>query len=190
MRSAGLKAVKYGIESCLQDLVEQYEKNMNLAKTAEIIKITRDLGIKMHLTFCFGVLGETNQSIQKTIDFALSQDPESVQFSILTPFPGTRLFEELDKKGKILTKDWSKYDGHSSCVFDPENLSVEDLELAKRRAYHLWHDAKRRKRGLLGDFARFTKYLNERGLRFVIGKTFDYLKFVWFKRRQYLNGRA
>lgn len=190
MKSAGLWAVKYGVESCVQDLVEKYGKNMNLSKTTNIIKITKDLGIRVHLTFCFGISGETRESIQRTIDFALDQDPESVQFSILTPFPGTRLFEELDKKGMILTKDWSKYDGHSSCVFEPEGLSVKDLEIGKRRAYYLWQDAKRRKRGFLGDLKRFDRYLNERGLCYVIGKTFSYLKFVWFKRRKYLNGTA
>lgn len=188
MRSAGLWAVKYGVESFVQDLVEKYGKNMNLLKTADIIKTTQDLGIKVHLTFCFGIPGETKESIQRTIDFALEQNPESVQFSILTPFPGTRLFKELDDKGMILTKDWSKYDGHSSCVFSPEGLSVKDLEVAKHRAYQLWQESKRRKRGFWGDLKRFFKYLEEYGLYHVTGKTFNYLKFVWFKRGKYLNG--
>ncbi|MCK9431389.1 MAG: radical SAM protein [Candidatus Omnitrophica bacterium] len=190
LKSSGLAAVKYGVESCVQDLVEGYKKNMDLSKTAEAIKITRDLGIKMHLTFCFGAPGETKESIQKTIDFALRQDPDSVQFSILTPFPGTRLFEELDKAGRILTKDWSMYDGHFNCVFKPEILSAGDLAQAKRRAYHLWQDARRRKRGISGDFERFVKYLKKYGIVFAFNKAFSYLKFIFFKRKRYLNGKA
>jgi len=190
MKSAGLWAVKYGVESCVQELVENYHKNMDLAKAADTIKITRDLGIKTHLTFCFGVSGETKESIQRTIDFALRQDPDSIQFSILTPFPGTKLFEELDREGLILTKDWSRYDGHCSCVFKPESLSIEDLEVAKRRAYHLWADAKRRKRGFSGDLDRFERYLKKYGLRYSIRKTLDYLGFILFKRTKYLRGRA
>jgi anaerobic magnesium-protoporphyrin IX monomethyl ester cyclase len=190
MKSAGLWAVKYGVESCVQELVEKYRKDMNLAKTAETIKMTKDLGIKTHLTFCFGVSGETRESIQRTIDFALRQDPDSIQFSILTPFPGTRLFEELDKEGRILTKDWSRYDGHYSCVFQPENLSIEELELAKRRAYHLWADAKRKKRGFAGDLERFKAYLKKYGLSYSIRKALDYVGFILFRRGRYLRGRA
>ena len=89
-----------------------------------------------------------------------------------------------------MTKDWSKYDGNYSCVFKPENLSAEDLEIARRKAYHLWQDAKRRKRGFRGDFERFRKYLNEYGFHYAIRKTSDYLGFVWFKREKYLSGRA
>jgi radical SAM superfamily enzyme YgiQ (UPF0313 family) len=190
MKSSGLAAVKYGVESCVQGLVEGYEKKMNLLKTAETIKITRDLGIKMHLTFCFGGPGETKESIQRTIDFALRQDPDSVQFSILTPFPGTRIFEDLDKKGRILTKDWSMYDGHFNCVFKPEILNAGDLVQAKRRAYHLWHDHQRRKRGISGDFKRFIKYLNKYGIFFAVSKVFSYIKFIIFKRKRYLDGKS
>jgi len=188
MKKSGLAAVKYGVESFEPELISSCQKGLDINKAEKMIRLTKKLGIKVHLTFTFGFSGETQKTIRRTIDRGINLDPDSVQFSILTPFPGTRLFAELDKQGRILTKDWSRYDGHSSCVFKPENLSVKDLEDAKRRAYHIWYDAKRKKRGLLGDFIRFTKYLNERGLFFVIGKTFDYLKFVWFKRKQYLNG--
>ncbi|MDD5078689.1 MAG: hypothetical protein PHQ84_06780, partial [Candidatus Omnitrophica bacterium] len=61
---------------------------------------------------------------------------------------------------------------------------------AKRRAYHLWQDARRRKRGISGDFERFVKYLKKYGIVFAFNKAFSYLKFIFFKRKRYLNGKA
>jgi anaerobic magnesium-protoporphyrin IX monomethyl ester cyclase len=176
LKSSGLWAVKYGVESCVQSLVENSHKNMKLENSFRMIRLTKNLGIKIHLTFCFGLQGETRKTIQKSIGRALSLEPDSVQFSILTPFPGTRLFEELDKQGRILTKDWSKYDGHYHCVFKPDNLSTGDLEKAKIRAYRLWGQYVRKKRGFSGGINRFYIYIRERGLFYALGRAANRLK--------------
>lgn len=179
LKSAGLWAVKYGVESCVQSLVENSHKNMKLKNSFRMIKLTKNLGIKVHLTFCFGLPGETGKTIQKSISHALSLEPDSVQFSILTPFPGTRLFEELDSQGRILTKDWSKYDGHYHCVFKPDNLSAGDLEKAKIHAYELWSEYIRKKRGFAEDVNRFYVYARSKGLSYTLDKTRNYLKRVF-----------
>jgi len=188
MKSAGLWAVKYGVESCIQSFVENCHKNLDLKRTTEIIKLTKELGIKFHLTFTFGFSGETKETIQRTIDYGLSLDPESVQFSILTPFPGTRLFEDLDRQGRILTRDWSKYDGHYHCVFKPDNLKPEDLVEAKKRAYRIWGEYVRKRRGFRGDIKRFEDYMHRYGLKYTLRKTLNYLTFIWIKRQRYLDG--
>ncbi len=148
LKDAGLHAVKYGVESASQELVDNCGKNLNLMKAERMIEYTKSLGIRVHLTFSFGLPGETKDTIKKTIDYALELDPYSVQFSLVTPFPGTTLFDELDKEGRILTKDWSLYDGNCSCVFQPENLTSSDLEEAKQSAYTLWNDFQCKKRQL------------------------------------------
>ncbi len=188
MKSAGLWAVKYGVESISNELLNNCHKNMDFQKTDKMIKKTKELGIKTHLTFTFGIAGETKESIRRTIDYAIGLEPNSVQFSILTPFPGTKLFEELDKQGRILVKDYSQYDGHYHCVFKPDNLTAQDLERAKRSAYRLWGEHIRKKRGLRGDLERFRKYLKGHGFRSAVLKTLDYLGFIWIKRKRYANG--
>jgi len=65
MKSAGLYAVKYGIESAVQKLVDNANKDLDLKKTEEIIRYTNKIGIKTHLTFMFGLPGETHETIQK-----------------------------------------------------------------------------------------------------------------------------
>jgi len=171
LKSAGLWAVKYGVESSNKDLIKSCNKDLNLDKTTKIIQLTRDLGIRTHLSFCFGFPQETKKTIQKTIDYALGLKPYSLQFSILTPFPGTRLFEELDKQGRILTRDWSKYDGHSNCVFKPDNLRPKELVAAKIKAYRLWGECLRKKRSFWEDVKVFKKNLEEGGFRRALYKT-------------------
>ncbi|MFH2136941.1 MAG: radical SAM protein [Candidatus Omnitrophota bacterium] len=138
MRKAGLFAVKYGIESSSQEILDKLGKGLDLKKAEEVIKYTKYLGIRTHLTFTFGLPGETQQSIQDTINYALKLNPTSVQFSIATPFPGTRFYEEMEKKGYLLTKDLEKFDGNHSSVIRTEHLSGKQLQKAKKTAYAEW----------------------------------------------------
>jgi len=187
MKEAGLYAVKYGVESASQELVDRCGKNLDLKKTERIIGYTKSLGINVHLTFSFGLPGETKATIKSTINHALKLDPHSVQFSIITPFPGTALFEELDKSGRILTKDFSRYDGHCSCVFQPDNLTPADLEEAKHYAYKLWADCQRRKRGFLGDIKGFFNYWQNHSLGEAFRKTKSYLNYLYLGRKKFIG---
>jgi len=187
MRKAGLHAVKYGVESVSQELVDSCNKRLNLEKAKRMIKFTKSLGIKVHLTFAFGLSAETKETISRTIDYALEIDPASVQFSIITPFPGTSLFKDLDSQGRILTKDWSLYDGHYHCVFRPDNLSPEDLTEAKQYAYRKWADRQRGKRGLSGDLRRFFSYMQDYGAKEAFAKTGGYLNYMLLQRRRFLD---
>jgi len=189
MKSTGLWAVKYGVESRRQSLVDSCNKNLNCDRTEKIIRLTKELGIRVHLTFCLGFSGEDAESINETVDYAISLDPHSVQFSILTPFPGTQLFEQLDVQNRIITKDWSKYDGHYNCVFQPDKLDSRYLKQAKDNAYRLWGEHLRKRRGLRGDIKRFKDYLKEQGFARAVQKAADYMEFVFVKKNRYLNGK-
>jgi len=173
-KRSGLRAVKYGIESASQELVDRCGKCLDLKKAERIIRYTKSLGIKVHLTFAFGLPGETKETIRKSIDYALALAPDSLQFSIITPFPGTILFEELDREGKILTKDWSLYDGHYSCVFQPDHLSALSLEKSKQYAYKLWGDYQRRGKSLWGLIKEFFVWWRYRGFSSALRKATTY----------------
>lgn len=187
MKQAGLSAVKYGVESAAQELIDRCGKNLQLKQAEEMIAYTQSLGVKVHLTFSFGLPGETRETIRRTVDYALKLDPHSVQFSIITPFPGTALFEELDRKGRILTKDFSLYDGHYYCVFQPENMPAQALEQAKRYAYRCWADYQRKKRGFKGDARRFIAYWRNYGLYPALKKLYDYSTYVLLKKKKFIG---
>jgi radical SAM superfamily enzyme YgiQ (UPF0313 family) len=189
MKKSGLAAVKYGVETFNPEFISSCQKGLDISKAEEMIRFTKDLGIKVHLTFTFGFTGETKKTIKKTIERGLKLDPDSVQFSILTPFPGTRLFEQLDNCGKILTYDWARYDGNSQCVFKSEGMKPKELLEARKYAYLAWGDYQRKKRGFLGDLDKFKNLLKSNGIGFTIKKTFNYLKFLLVKEIKYHNGK-
>jgi len=186
MKMAGLWAVKYGVESATQSLVDNIDKNMNLIKSEKMIKLTKELDIRAHLTFTFGLPGETKETIDRTISYALKLDPFSLQFSITTPFPGTEYYRILEEQNAIVTRDLSYYDGHFKSVIKLENLTPEDLELAKERAYRIWSDYLRKKRGFWGNMKRFYYYAHNNSLGYTVHKVISYFIYVFFKRKKYL----
>jgi len=182
MKAAGLHAVKYGVESAKQELLDNAGKNLNLKKAEEMIRFTKSLGVKTHLTFTFGLPGETEETIKRTIDYAIELDSDTVQFSIMTPYPGTEYYRQLDVKGHIISKDWSDYDGASKSVIRTEQLSEKDLENARKRALRMWKRHKRSKRSLFTAVfdtelrAAFKNNLKKKGLLGTLSKT---AKFVF-----------
>ncbi|MBP7836005.1 MAG: radical SAM protein [Candidatus Omnitrophica bacterium] len=176
MKEAGLAAIKYGVESSSQELLDKCGKNMDLQKAEKMILLTNDLGIKTHLTFTFGLPGETKQSIDQTIKFALKLKPYSVQFSITTPFPGTRYFNELDSQGLIVNKNWNEYDGNFKSVIRLEHLSQETLEFSRSRAYKIWAKADINRNNFRRLQHKFFAYRKQGGLGLSFHKTFHYLK--------------
>ncbi len=131
MANAGLYAIKYGVESANQEILNFCKKNMNLDKTHQIIKFTKELGIKVHLTFCLGLPGETKQTAQETINFIQDTAPESFQFSFATPFPGTEYFNYVKERGLLTSEDWSDYDGNYKCIVKTQQLTSDYLEEIK-----------------------------------------------------------
>jgi len=138
MKKAGLWAVKYGVETAVQELADNIGKQMDLKKVERMVRYTQRLGIRTHLTFTFGLPGETHETMEKTTQWALELNPFSIQFSIMTPFPGTKYYDYLKDKGQIVSHDLAAYDGHFKSVIKSDILSPDDLERAKRRACDLW----------------------------------------------------
>jgi len=72
---------------------------------------------------------------------------QNATFNILTPYPGTPLFQRLDSQGRILTRDWRKFNGRTDVVFQPNRMSVDELlagfRYANQRFYSLASVAKR-----------------------------------------------
>jgi radical SAM superfamily enzyme YgiQ (UPF0313 family) len=184
LKEAGLFSVKYGVESADQNVLNRANKKMILEKTVQSILCTQELGIKTHLTFTFGLPGETKDTIQKTIDLALSLSPDSLQFSIATPFPGTRLYKELQDKGQITAHKPKDLDGNHTAVIRSEFLDPEDLVKAKDEAYLRWgeHCLFRRTpekiRFSSWHWRRTKHFFRQHGLRSTFFKVRDYLRFL------------
>ncbi len=138
MAEAGLYAIKYGVESGVQELVDAAGKSLDLSQVKETVRITKDLGVKVHLTFTLGLPGETEETIRRTLDFAAEVDPDSVQFSIATPYPGTVYYEMARQNGTLVARNWTDFDGADRAVVRTETMSPEELEAALIKARRQW----------------------------------------------------
>ena len=134
LKKAGLKGLKYGVESGSQEIVDRCGKSLDLKKVREMVLLTKKMGIWVHLTFMLGLPGETQETMQKTIDLSLELCPDSMQFSIATPWPGTKFYKQLEREGFLLSHNFAEYDGNSMAVIRTEALSKEDREAGLRRA--------------------------------------------------------
>lgn len=145
MKEAGLCAVKYGVETGSQHILDLTGKKLNLDKVKNIVKSTKNAGIKVHLTFTVGLPGETHKTIRKSIAFALALDPDSIQLSLATPFPGTRYYNEALEKGYLLQENSSLYDGALTCVVRTDELTVKEIEggFEKFKKAWLFHKMKK-----------------------------------------------
>jgi len=138
MKNSGCKALQYGIETSNQEINNAIGKNLNIKKAKEIIKITKNLGIKIQLSITFGGPGETQRTIQDTINFVREMEPYAVQFSVMTPFPGTAAYKMYKEKGWLLSDDWDNYDGTTISVIKTDNLTAQELERAVIKGYNTW----------------------------------------------------
>ena len=154
LRTAGLAAVKYGVESGNQKLVDDSGKRLDLGELRDMMAYTHSLGIRTHLTFSFGLPGETRETMQQTLDLAIELNPFTVQFSISTPFPGTRFYEYARKKKLLLVDDFSAFDGMSRSVVKADQVSAEELEWFLAHANREWNRHVARRGGLAKRIAR------------------------------------
>jgi radical SAM superfamily enzyme YgiQ (UPF0313 family) len=148
MKDSGLIAVKYGIESASQEIVNASGKHLDLDKADKAIELTRKLGIRFHLTFTFGLPGETHETVKQTLRYAIDKNPDCLQFSLATPFPGTEYYRTLKESGGIAAGSWDEYDGSGKSVIRTERLSREELEGWLHEAYRMWDEHLREKRAL------------------------------------------
>ena len=99
---------------------------------AEAIEKIQSHGILVHSSFIVGYDDDSQKSFDELIDFIQKNNLLVPLLNILTPFPGTKLFKRFEKEGRILHKDWDKYDT-KHVVFSPASMSAEDLHAGYRR---------------------------------------------------------
>ncbi|MGQ9662662.1 MAG: hypothetical protein ACUVWX_10065, partial [Kiritimatiellia bacterium] len=97
----------------------------------EKFRLTERIGIHPHMFVLIGLLGETRDTIRRTIETIRRIRPLTLQVAVVTPYPGTPLFDEVKRQGLLLTEDWSQYTGFN-VVVRTADLSKEDLEAARQ----------------------------------------------------------
>jgi len=131
MVQAGLRWVYVGFESINDKTLKDLHKSQTALDIENAIGIFRECGVSVHGMFMLGEDNDTVEGIAQMLEFTIRTKIDSVQFMILTPLPGTGLFDRLDREGRLLHKDWDYYNGMFA-VFRPKHMTPEEL---MRRMY-------------------------------------------------------
>ena len=127
MKSSGCQGLFVGFESIQADSINDVHKIQNNINTYEkAIKMAHDRGIMINASFVFGLDGDTPETFKSTLDWIVKNKIETVTSHILTPYPGTALYDRLKKEGRIISSDLSEYNT-AHVVFRPAKMTGQEL---------------------------------------------------------------
>ncbi len=141
LKEANCQIIFYGIEFGNQRILDLCKKGFTINEVRETIDITSKVGISSYGYFMMGYPTETIDTIEDTINLAkslaLDHGMDSAGFSIVTPFPGTPLYEYCKKNHMLKTTDWSQYAYQlQKGVIELRNITDEELERLYERALY------------------------------------------------------
>lgn len=130
MKRAGCWQISFGIESGCPEILKTIHKNVTLEQIERAVCLCRDAGILSKGFFIVGHPGETRETLQRTLDFALRLPLDDISATMLTPFPGTEIYERAAEFGTF-DSDWSRMNLLNT-VFVPHGLTQEFIEQFQR----------------------------------------------------------
>ncbi|GBC63504.1 B12-binding domain-containing radical SAM protei n [Desulfonema ishimotonii] len=136
---SGLKSLFIGFETLKQEGLARHNKQHNRTGEYEkVIKTLHDYGIMINASFVFGLDQDDPSVFRATAEWAIAKGIETVTFHILTPYPGTPLYQRLEKQQRILHHDWNLYDTRHA-VFRHPVMSSEAIEAGYQNAYSYFY---------------------------------------------------
>jgi radical SAM superfamily enzyme YgiQ (UPF0313 family) len=132
---AGLRSLFVGFETLNPESLRAQGKVQNLHRDYDqAVRRLHGLGVMVNGSFVFGMDEDDPGVFDRTVGWAVEQGIETATFHILTPYPGTALFERMEKAGRLRHRDWDLYDTRH-VVFETRGMTAEELEAGYWRAY-------------------------------------------------------
>lgn len=138
MRRAGCWHVSYGVESGNQAVLDGIRKGFTVQAVKDAFRWTRAAGLEARGTFILGMPGDTWDTMMETIALAIEARADYAQFQYLTPYPGTELWDTIDRHGRRLTTDPARHTIWQP-VFVPHGLTEPQLREAHRLAHRRFY---------------------------------------------------
>ncbi len=177
MKEAGCKVLFIGFESVDPKALKEMKKSQTREQVERAIVEIHRRGIHIHGMFVFGFDADTPDTIRSTLDFAIEKKIDTSQFAILTPLPGTELFDTLKRENRILDFQWDTFDGHH-VKFKPTRFSLWELQKAQIIAHARFFAPRR----------VFERFLQGRFKAFIAGLYANRVMRHWLRwEREYLN---
>lgn len=175
MRKAGLRWVLLGVESQKQTTLKRFRKGIMPETAKKAVKLLRKNDIFSHAMFIIGDRKDSAESVADLREFVKDLDPDFVIFAVLTPFPGTEVFEEAKRMGWIQDFNWSHYD-MIHAIMPTETLSRREVQEELYRCYKSFYGSWKRRVGGLFSSSEMKRrvywYMAGRGIVKQLGKLF------------------
>lgn len=140
-KDAGCWAILMGAESGVQKNLNTLRKGITLDQIRKAVRSAQDVGLKVFTPFLFGIPGETFAEGLETIKFASELNPDVANFHSLTPFPGTELYDNLERYGTV-SNDLTHYT-YQGAAFTPHTMSREEIMTLRQIAFKKFYSRPR-----------------------------------------------
>jgi anaerobic magnesium-protoporphyrin IX monomethyl ester cyclase len=141
LKAAGCYQIAFGFESGNQEVLNAANKGTTLDQARQAVKMAQSAGLWTFGFFMLGLPGDTEETMQETIGFAVELDLDLAKFDITIPYPGTPLYEMWKAKGYIKTEEWSQYICHDYDVqiYEHPNVDWQSLQYYYGKAYRTYY---------------------------------------------------
>ena len=136
-KDAGCWAILFGAESGVQKNLNTIRKGTTLEQIQKAVRTAQDVGLNVSTPFLFGIPGETFEEGLRTIDFAVRLNPDMANFHAITPFPGTYLYDNLERFGTI-SDDLSDFT-YQGAAFIPKTMTRDDIHRLRQIAFRTFY---------------------------------------------------
>jgi hopanoid biosynthesis associated radical SAM protein HpnJ len=177
LRDNGLRLLLVGYESGSQAILNRVRKGIRLDVARRFTREARALGIKIHGTFILGLPGETRETIEQTIRFALEIEPDTIQVSLAAPYPGTELYREAVANGWLEDERLVDGTGAQTAVLGYPHLPRTEIFDSVQAFYRRFYFRPRKLFALGAEMVRDPAVLRRR-----LGEGREFLRFLRARR--------
>lgn len=140
LKKAGLKRTAFGVETGNAEMLRSVDKKVDLDTIRQAFKNAKEVNLETIGFFIIGLPGDTRETMQDTINFAIELDPVIANFSMMTPYPGTKVYEIVKRQGRMLISDWEDYVFFDQKArYEMGDMTAELVEEMYRKAYRRFY---------------------------------------------------
>jgi radical SAM superfamily enzyme YgiQ (UPF0313 family) len=137
MAEAGFRFILFGLESANQETLDRINKNLKVEQIGDGVRMAKNAGLDPHITVMMGYPWETKEDAVRTIEMSKYLFKcgyvDTLQATIVIPYPGTPLFDECKKNGWLLTEDWDRYDMRETVMVS--SIAEKDIKELTQMLY-------------------------------------------------------